>query len=74
MAAVTLLARHLRPVSGVVNRIRSGRLFDTKQFNRVVVVVVVVLAAVVVHKGYLPLALAHTFTEYSHSLHLVIMF
>ena len=71
-ATVTLARRHLRPVSGVVNRIRSGRLFDTKQFNRVVVVVVA--AAVAVHKGYLPLALAHTFTEYSHSLHLVIMF
>jgi hypothetical protein len=37
--------------------------FDNKQFNRVVVVVAAAAAAVdVMHKGYLPLALAHTFT------------
>jgi len=47
--------------------------FDNKQFNRVVVVVAAA-AVDVMHKGYLPLALAHTFTENSRSLHLVIMF
>ncbi len=48
--------------------------FDNKQFSRVVVVVAAADAVDVMHKGYLPLALAHTFTEISRSLHLVIMF